>query len=452
MLLITIMNDTIFALATPSGKSGVAVIRISGDDAKSIAGYLGHQKALKPRYAHYATLLHPKTNDVIDYVLLLYFVAPHSFTGEDVLEIHCHGGRAIISELLNVLLNHPSLRYAEAGEFSKRALFNDKMDFLQAEGLLDLIDSETSEQKKLALNHYGGNVSSHYQQLEDAIIETRAFCEVFIDFPDDDLPDDMIEQINSKINGVNLLIQHMLESADHGKQIREGIQVAILGVPNAGKSTLINALTGKDVAITSNEEGTTRDVIEGYKDIDGIPFRFYDTAGIRQTDSSVEMEGIKRASAVAKQANVVFLILDPFLPFEEQYKLLKPYVSHETVLIVNKADLSSEGYQYQKEISYVSHETFLVSAKTGVGLDALINQLRIYANSHNNQDLYVCRERHMNHLIDSMGFLCSAMNENDLVIKSEHLIRASKEIGCILGKINLETILDKLFSDFCIGK
>ncbi len=446
--------DTIFALATPQGKSGVAILRVSGDDAYSIAAYLGVNTTLTPRYAHYATLCHPDDGHVIDHALLLYFKAPHSFTGEDILEIHCHGGKAILHELTQTLLAHPALRYAEAGEFSKRALFNDKMDFIQAEALLDLIDAETSQQKHLAMHQFDGNISNHYEALEHSLIDTRAFCEVFIDFPDDDLPDNMLAQINKKITATTEIITEMLATSRQGTAMREGIQVAILGIPNAGKSTLINQLAARDVAMTSDIEGTTRDVIEVYRDINGSPFRFFDTAGIRDNSHDpLERQGIKLAQKKAKDAHIVLCVLDATKDMNEQYSILSPNVSRETIVIINKIDLVSE-----PEISdlscdgNVSHETIHISAKERHGIDTLISKLSSYAYETDIESIYTTRARHIEHLQNGLMQLQKATSETDLVLKAEYLNHACHQIGHILGKIDLEDILDALFSSFCIGK
>jgi tRNA modification GTPase len=438
------MNDTIVALATSAGKSGVAVLRISGEFALNTLVALGVHRLPTPRMAHYVTL---KNTDgtVIDHALVLYFPAPHSFTGEDIVEIQCHGSRAVIQELLSVLLSVTGIRYAEAGEFSRRALENGKMDLVQVEALMDLIHAETSQQKALAIHQLSGNMSHHYDVLERALIEARAFCEVFIDFPDDDLPDDMDHQINEKIDACIMTIQTFLNSATSGQQIREGVQVAIIGMPNAGKSTLINAIAGRQVAITSPIQGTTRDAIELYKDIDGVPYRFFDTAGIRETEDLIESQGVEIAKTMAREADIALMVLDGTEPIKGQLVQLSEIVSRETIWVVNKCDMKTVQQN-------VSRETFFISAKTGEGLVGLLQAIAAKQGHVACDAIYVTRERHAAHLRDAMKELYFATHTYDLVLKAEHLIQACNAVGYIVGKIHIERVLDALFSSFCIGK
>ena len=390
------MSDTIIAQATPPGKSGVAILRLSGNKVVSTLQMLQAPYPLKPRYAHYATLKHPVTQQIIDQGLVIFFPAPHSFTGEDVVEIHCHGSRIIIQELLNVLLSIDGIRYAEAGEFSRRALENGKMDLIQVEALMDVIDAETSEQKALAMHQLRGDISHHYGLLETTLIEARAFCEVFIDFPEDDLPPDMDEQINGYIYKAAELIERFLATAQQGKQIREGIQVAIIGIPNVGKSTLINQLAGKQIAITSSTAGTTRDVIELYKDINGIPYRFFDTAGIRESRDEIENKGISLAKDTSYKADITILLLDGTQSVELQMAALAEIVSRETILVINKSDLIPHALQN------VSRETISISAKSGEGISELIKQIETRVLSRSQETVYVTRERHAAHLREAI--------------------------------------------------
>jgi tRNA modification GTPase len=443
------MTDTIVALATPPGKSGVAVLRISGDNARDAIAMLGDTTPLKPRMAHYCTLLHPEKHHVVDQALVLYFPAPHSFTGEDVVEIQCHGSRAVIRELTSILLSSSFMRYAEPGEFSRRALENGKMDMVQVEALMDLIESETPRQKELALRQLGGNISEQYQQLERLLIEARAFCEVFLDFPEDDLPDMMDTQINEKILACIHFIESLLATAKAGYQTREGIQVALIGVPNAGKSTLLNAIAGRDVAITSAIEGTTRDAIELYKDIQGVPYRFFDTAGMRETTDEIESQGVAIATRLSSNADIVLLVLDGTKPLGEQLAIVEKNVSRETICVINKTDSPN----FDKTIiQNVSRETFYISARRGTGVEDLLSALALHRENIATDAIFITRERHAIHLHESLHFLTLSLNESDLVLKSEYMISACSEVGAILGKIHIEQVLDVLFSAFCIGK
>jgi tRNA modification GTPase len=446
------MNDTIIALATPMGKSGVAVLRLSGDKAVGVVREMGVAKPLPPRTAVLTPLTHPESGEILDSVLILHFPAPHSFTGEDVVEVHCHGSRAVIREILSVALSLEGVRHATAGEFSRRALEHGKMDLIQVEALMDLIESETAGQKSLALRQLGGEVSHGYEVLRERIIEARAFCEVFLDFPDDDLPDDMDAQINQKVGACADHIRALLTTAKAGRQRRDGIQVAIVGVPNAGKSTLINAIAGRQVAITSPIEGTTRDAIELYKDIDGMPYRFFDTAGLRETQDAIEQQGVAIAKRHAEEADVVLVVLDPTLPILPQLEVIGEIVSRETFFVANKDDQILDPSVREDILKIVSRETFFVSATTGAGVAELLTALSAHHQATPTEALFVTRERHVAHLTQCLYYLQVAACESDLVLKSEHLIRACHEVGYILGSIHIEDILDTLFASFCIGK
>jgi tRNA modification GTPase len=449
-------SETIFALATPAGKSGVAIIRISGARALEVATILGVTPPLIPRKAHYCALLHPTTQQPIDHALLLYFPAPHSFTGEDIVEIQCHGSKAVIHTLTTILLESSVVRYAEAGEFTKRALENGKMDLLQAEALIDLINAETDAQRHLALRHMEGDASHYYNILEEAIIEVRAFTEAHIDFPEDDIPLDIDEQINEKLNDCIKQVHMLLSTAKAGRAIREGVQVAIIGLPNAGKSTLLNSIAEKRVAITSSEAGTTRDAISYYKDINGIMFCFTDTAGLRDTNNAIEKEGIAIAKDIISNADYILCIFDISEDLSFQWNKMKEIVSRETIWIGNKIDvLSMDELEHKKHWMLrhnVSRETIYVSAKEGVGVNQLLHTLSSQSHGLDGAPIFVTRERHIIHLTQALAHLEDAKNEMTIVLKAQHLIYASAEIGSILGKIDVEKILDKLFSSFCIGK
>ena len=435
-------NDTIFALATPNGKSGVAIIRISGKDAIASIELFNIKVTLKPRYAHYCTLHNPTTGCVADNVLLLYFQSPHSFTGEDVVEIHCHGSKAVIEEITSILLSSKCARYAEAGEFTKRAFFNNKLDYVQVEALHDLIESETPKQKNLALDNLNGKLSRQYTALYESIIEARAFCEVFLDFPDDDLPDDLDSQINSKIRQIQNQIDSLLLSADYGRQVKEGIKVAIIGKPNSGKSTLLNALSNKDAAIVSDIEGTTRDIIEVSIDIKGQQYNFYDTAGLRDTDNIIETIGIEKTKKIYKNADIVIVLFDISI---DNYNDALNCIKHENIIYVaNKADLVKN--------ASVSRETILISAIKNDGLETLKQRILSSSLSINEELPVITRQRHIQHLHNAQDHINKALLENDLTIKASYLIYTGNELLSILGKIDFEDILDSLFSSFCIGK
>ncbi|TAE82350.1 MAG: tRNA uridine-5-carboxymethylaminomethyl(34) synthesis GTPase MnmE [Alphaproteobacteria bacterium] len=444
------IHDTIIAQATPQGVSGVAVLRLSGKNAYQCALLFIDREDLKPRYAHYVTLRHPHTKDVLDYALMLYFPAPHSFTGEDVVEIHCHGSRMVIRSVIDAALSYEGVRYAQAGEFTRRACEHGKLDLLQAEALADLIAADTPKQQKLACRHLSGAASQHYIELERAIIEARAFCEVFIDFPDDDLPEDLDDQINEKINSCIAMIHSMLQYARAGKHIRDGIRVAIMGVPNAGKSTLINRIAGRHVAIASPVAGTTRDAIECSVVLNGVVFQFFDTAGLRTSTDDIEVQGINIAKNIAAQADVVLIILDRTQSLGAQIESVGGIVSRETIWAANKIDAPPHPTWNVSE--NVSRETILISSQTGEGVTHLVNRLIEFTTEVPMEDIYITRDRHIEHLNEALQSLLDAHGESQLVLKAEHTLHACNYVGFILGRIDIERVLDALFSSFCIGK
>jgi tRNA modification GTPase len=444
------IQDTIIAQATAQGVSGVAVVRLSGSNALLCALSFVSRSTLTPRYAHYVTLHHPQTDEILDYALMIYFPAPHSFTGEDVVEIHCHGSRMVVRSVIEAAMLYEGVRYAQAGEFTRRACENGKLDLLQAEALADLIAADSPKQQKLACQHLGGGASQRYEALERSIIEARAFCEVFIDFPDDDLPDDLDEQINERIHESIEVMRAMLRHAQAGKYIRDGVRVAIVGVPNAGKSTLINRIAGRHVAIASPIAGTTRDAIECSVVIHGIIFQFFDTAGLRSTTDEIEVQGINIAKQIAMDADIVLALVDHTQPKNDQMESLFQNVSRETMLVINKSDAPPHPSWVEKE--NVSRETFFISAQTGQGVGELIQKLAEMVSDVATEDMYITRDRHSEHLHAALECLLDAQQEKQLVLKAEHTIHACNSIGFILGRIDIERVLDALFSSFCIGK
>ena len=292
-------NKTIYALSTTFGKSGVAVIRISGAKAKSVISQMTSldEQSIKPRYAYFIDLQDINHQCTIDKCLLLYFKAPCSFTGEDIVELQTHGSKAVIKSVLENLSQLPDFRMAEAGEFSKRAFYNGKMDLTEAEGLADLIDAETSVQQKYAIRQMEGNLKNLYEEWRSSLVEIMAYLEAFIDFPDEEIPHDVVEKINNTVFKLKSAINQHLSSDNIGERLREGFRVVIVGRPNAGKSSLLNAIAQRDVVIVSDIEGTTRDAIDIHLDVKGYPVTITDTAGIRETEEAIEKQGVEEIIA-----------------------------------------------------------------------------------------------------------------------------------------------------------
>ncbi len=435
-------QKTIFAPATPAGRAGVAILRISGEQAEQALGALGVKKPLVARLAALHNLYNPHTGEKIDSALLLWFSAPHSFTGENILEIHHHGSRAVRSELLEVLSQVENFRLAEAGEFARRALTNGKLDLAEAEGLADLIDAETAAQKRQALRQMEGALSEISQNLRTDLISSRAWMEAHLDFPDEDIPPETYQALDAEVEVIQNKIKELLADGGRGEKIREGAYAILLGAPNVGKSTLLNALARREVAIVSDVAGTTRDVLEVSLDLNGYALTLADTAGMRENPDIIEAEGIRRALLKAEQADIKILMLDA-AELATQARDLTQY----DVVVINKIDV------YSPDI-VLEHDCIVrLSAKNQLGLDELVKILtgRLQALSGGSDPL-ITRARHREAFLHALAHLESFFNVAPPELKAEELRLAADAIGRITGAIGVEDVLGKIFSSFCIGK
>lgn len=439
------MSDTIFALATGRGKAGVAVFRISGPDASSALIALTGGDLPTPRSARLRWLKDPLDGERLDQALILWFAAPASFTGEDVAELQVHGGAAVIQSVARALNNIPGLRPAEAGEFTRRAFANGRMDLTSIEGLGDLINAETDNQRRQAVRQMGGDLEKIYEDWRRSLIHASAMIEASIDFADEDVPDDVALTARPVVKKLSDEIQRQLSRAPVGERVRDGLTVAILGAPNAGKSSLLNALAKRDVAIVSDIAGTTRDVIEVHLDLNGYPITLLDTAGLHETADFVEREGIRRAVERASHADIQILLVDaeswPCVPDE-----LKSFPDGLTV--INKID-AHPGIK--------DTDALLVSARTGQGLDALIEQISFRADSlfSDQEPAIITRERHRKALeacIVELRRYLEAPEDQELALLAENLRMAARALGRVTGRVDVEDLLDVIFSEFCIGK
>jgi tRNA modification GTPase len=450
------MEENIFALSTIIGRSGVAVIRASGPTVLDALRKLGVTDLLKPNQVRPVKIYSPSSpdNDIIDRCLILYFKAPNSFTGEDIIEFQTHGSIAVIEELLTELGKIKNFRLAEPGEFSKRAFLNNKLDLTQAEGLVDLIEAETSIQKKVALRQVGGQLRKLYDKWRSDIIFILAQLEAYIDFPEDDIPDSAIDTAKNKITSLVWEINKHLQDDRKGEILLRGIRVAIVGAPNVGKSTLINCLSKRDVAIVSDIAGTTRDVLEVKLNIEGHPFMIYDTAGIRDAENPIEQEGIKRAKMTLANADVCILMVDAsdFSTFGLIGALDESYP--ETILLVNKIDLNDSFSHkcYKADAFAMIRET---SLKKQTNVDILILDLLQLAKKKYslNSDPLITKARYRNNLLHCLEYLNDFLKSNkSLELMVEDVRLSANSLGNITGKINMDEILDEIFSTFCIGK
>ena len=441
--------DTIFALASAPGRAGVAVLRVSGSRAKESFSALS-STAIEPRVASLRHLKDPVSRETIDKALVLYFANPASYTGEDLVEYHIHGGRAVVDSMLSYLRGCEGHRMAEPGEFTRRAFENGKMDLTEAEAIADLIDAETQAQKTQALAQAGGALFRLYEGWTENLKEMLAHLEADIEFPDEDMPDGILPDLLSKIEHLKSDIAEHLNDNRRGERLRDGVKVVIIGAPNAGKSSLLNALAQRDAAIVSDMAGTTRDVIDVHLDLGGYPVILSDTAGLRpeqlgNTDQDqVEGEGIKRALNLAEQADIKLLLFDGSVDKLDEGTLA--LVDKSAVSVVNKVD--------DKSAELNVADALEVSVKNGEGLDQLIQTLieRISGLIGLQETPALTRERHRVALVEAEEGLNRALSGQLPELVAEDMRLGIRALGRITGRVDVEDLLDVVFNDFCIGK
>ncbi|MEM9575620.1 MAG: tRNA uridine-5-carboxymethylaminomethyl(34) synthesis GTPase MnmE [Pseudomonadota bacterium] len=427
--------DTIFAPATAQGRAGVSVVRVSGTDAHAVAKTLcGHLPA--PRSAGLRTLRSPE-GEVLDQALVLSFAAPASFTGEDVVEFHLHGSIAVTKAVLAALGSHAAARMADPGEFTRRALTNNKLDLAQVEGLADLIESETEAQRRQAVRVLSGALGERVERWRRDLIRAAALLEATIDFADEEVPVDVTPEVDALLAGVSRDIDGEIKGTFVAERIRNGFEVALVGAPNAGKSTLLNRLAGRDAAITSEIAGTTRDVIEVRMDLGGLPVTFLDTAGLRESSDQIESIGIERAMDRAKQAD-----LRVFLADDGEELILRP--GSDDIQLIPKADLRSDVKGG-------------ISGKTGAGVQELIERIQEVLSSRAEQAGLATHERHRIALDRASKELDAAQEvlargPEYYDIASEELRSAIRALEALVGRVDVENLLDEIFSSFCLGK
>lgn len=435
-------GDTIFAPSTAPGRAGIAVIRVSGPDAKNAVTALTGNA---PPAAKHAMLkaFRDARSAVIDRGLLLWFEGPHSFSGEDIAEFHVHGGRAIVDAILAALSAVGGLRPAEPGEFTRRAVENGKLDLTQAEAMADLIDAHTEAQRRQALGQYEGALSALYESWRAELIRAVALTEAVLDFPDEDVPDETMNTVRKIVAGLVQQIRAHLDDGRRGEILRDGIHLTVFGKPNSGKSSLLNALAQRDVAIVSEVAGTTRDVIEVRLDLGGYPVIVSDTAGLRESADPIEQEGVRRALARAQAADIALLLVDASDP--KPIEGLPPNVGELLDLVVwNKIDIG------EPRIGGIP-----ISAKTGDGIPNLlakIADLSAKLLDRKGNDAPLTRARHRAHLEETITALERSRKVPDRELFGEDLRLALRSLGRITGRVDVEDILDVVFREFCIGK
>jgi tRNA modification GTPase len=442
---------TIFALSSGPGVAGVSILRISGKDTKKIIQVLTKKKLPTPRMATLRKFNKINSSELIDEGILLWFPGPESYTGEDMAEIQVHGSKAVIDALHSCIANIENCRLAEPGEFTKLAFQNGKINLLKAESVADLISSETEIQRQQAIKIMKGKSADQFNFLREKLLKILSHVEAKIDFPDEDLPNNILKKIKKSLDEVIINIEKILDDQKVGERIREGFKIAIVGPTNAGKSSLLNHLSDRDVAIVSEIAGTTRDVIETHLNIDGYPVIVSDTAGIRESKNEIEKKGIKLSLNRAEEADLKLVVVDAKnLDFTD---VLKRLLDENAILVINKSDLLDR--DIDPEIKKINH--VLISIKENLNIDELI--LKIKNNLKNkfitSDDILITRERHRQHLKQCLEHLKNFNKKNeveDFDKSAEDLRLATRHLGMIVGKVDVEEILGSIFNDFCIGK
>ena len=439
-------GDTIFALATAAGRAGVAVFRVSGERAMQVAARMTDKPLPKPRHAAYRTFITMDSNPIDD-GLLIIMPGPASFTGENCVEFQTHGSPAVIEAMAKAILN-AGARQAEAGEFTRRAFHNGRMDLTEAEGLADLIDSDTEAQRKQALRQMRGGLKVRYAVWKEAVLDALAQIEGEIDFPDEaDIPDDLAHKADAPLAALADDMDKALGNAARGERVREGLTIAIVGAPNAGKSSVINYLAGRDAAIVTDKAGTTRDIIDVHMDIAGLAVRLSDTAGLRDSGDSIESEGIRRAVERAKESDIRILVHDSTeTEFDPQsLKLLET----GDIILFNKADLSTTN-------PLTSFDNFEVSVVTGDGFNAFQTAFEAVVKDRFSpaSEAGLTRARHRDCVLRARQSVSSARNALKLApeLAGDDLRSALQALKELAGETDIEAVFDRIFSRFCVGK
>ena len=439
----------IFALSSGRGPAGIAIIRLSGKDANKISKIITKQKTLKSAEINLCKFYNPVDNNIIDEGILLWFPKPNSFTGDNLVEFHVHGSNAIVSLFLKVLSEQDDCRLAEPGEFTKIAFQNNKIDLIEAESIGDLINSETELQRKQAVNLVQGGASSHYNDLREKLIKALAYIEAKIDFAEDDLPEKVLQEVHKSIQDIYQQIKKILEDDKIGEKIREGFRVSIVGEVNAGKSSLLNLLSKREVAIVSEEEGTTRDVIETYLNLDGYPVILADTAGIREARNEVEKKGISLAIKKSSEADLKIVMIDN--SSAKVNSKIEELIDTDSIVLLNKSDINDkQNHNYEAD-------TVLISIKKNRNIDQLIKKLKEKLNNKfiSTDNILISRERHrvkLNECLKEIDNFLQKDQKKDIELAAEDLRIATRHLGSLVGKVDVEEILGSIFRDFCIGK
>ncbi len=442
---------TIYALSTGPGISGVAIVRISGAEASKVIKSLTGKGIPRPRVATLRKINNINTSELIDEGIIIWFPGPESYTGEDMVEIHVHGGKAVVLALQKEIAKIENCRLADPGEFTKLAFQNGKINLLKAESIADLISAETEIQRLQAVKIMKGKSSEKFNELREKLLKLLSFLEAKIDFPEEDLPEENLKKI--KKDSLNVLneINKILNDQNVGEIIREGFKIAIIGPTNAGKSSLMNNLSNREVAIVSEIAGTTRDVVETHLNIDGYPVIISDTAGIRDSKDEIEKKGIKLSLNKAENADLKLVVVDA--KNIDLSGFLNDLLKNDAILVINKSDLLKKNLD--PEIAKLN--PVIISLKDNLNIDKLITKIKNSLRSKfiSEEDILITRERHRQHLVqcaDHLKIFLEKNDKKDFDKAAEDLRLATRHLGMIVGKVDVEEILGSIFNDFCIGK
>ena len=447
----TTTTDTITAIATANGIGSIAIIRISGDDALSIAKTLTHKKEFTPRYAT-LTNVYDQEDELIDESLVIYFKGPFSFTGEDVIEIQCHGGFIVAQSILKAVLGSGA-RLAEAGEFSKRAFFNGRIDLSEAEAIAQLIEAKSEDAAKILAKQMKGSLKEYIEEIRDEIIHILAYSEVSIDYAEEDLPEDLIEQIKAKLNSLKASLLKTLSASKAREGLMQGFRVAIVGKPNVGKSSLLNSLLAYERAIVSDIAGTTRDTVEEQLKIGSHLIRIVDTAGIREADDEIERIGIERSLEAIKSSDIVVSLFDNSREIDAEDEQMLTLINNHSegkkvIYVKNKIDLEAKFDQNRVD--------FDLELNTKSGVEELVELLKTHMDTTNSSDeMMLISHRQISAVENTLQNIDEAfmpLEDQELEIFSFHLNEAVKEMASITRPFENDEMLDKMFGSFCLGK
>ena len=457
------MEKTIVAISTASGNGGIGIIRLSGKQTFDIVNKIfvpkNKSKEIKGYTIKYGNIINPNNNEIIDEVLVSYFVAPKSYTTENMCEINSHGGTVVEKKILELCLKNGA-ELAEPGEFTKRAFLNGRIDLSQAEGIIDLINSKTEMEAKESINQLEGSLSKKIKEIEKKMLDITVNIEVTIDYPEYDVEEVTNEEALKSLKNIHIMLKNLENSFNKGKIIKDGIKTVIIGKPNAGKSSLLNTMLKEDRAIVSDIAGTTRDTIEEYLNIDGIPLKLIDTAGIRDTDNTIEKIGVEKSKKLVKDADLVIAIFDISRNFDnDDRKIMNLIKDKKAIILLNKVDILSENKENEEEIKELNKPIIKISAKEEIGLDLLYSEIKKMFELNeisSNNEILITNERHKNQIIKADKHILEGIEtiEKHLPVDiiSIYINQAMEELGEITGENVSENIINEIFARFCLGK